>query len=76
MSTEEHPVSTHTPTEKELQFAREILSGVPDDDLRVHYLVGVLRSQLGMTENSRDDVSAEHMVRNCRAAILAYDERR
>lgn len=69
-------MSTHTPTEKDLEFAREILSHQPADDLYVHYLVGVLRSHLGMTENARQGVQAEQMVRNCRAAILAYDERR
>lgn len=73
MSAAEYPVSTYTPSERELQFAREILSGPPADDLYVHYLVGVLRSTLGMTENSQD-ATAEQMVRASRAAILAYDE--
>ena len=71
-------MSTYTPTDTELQFARDVLAGAPvldDRGLLTHYLVGMLRSQLGMTENSRNDVSAEQMVRNCRAAILAYDER-
>lgn len=70
-------MSTYTPTDGDLQFARKVLAGAPggDDGLLIYYLVGMLRELLGMTAGAPDDVSAEQMVRNCRAAILAYDER-
>lgn len=68
------PVPRITPSEADLEFARKVLDKCHDDFLP-HYLIGVIRAQVGMGDNPRERPAAE-MVRQVRAAIIAYDERR
>jgi hypothetical protein len=67
-------VSTYTPTDADLQFARNVLAGSHDDFLP-HYFIGVVRSLVGLGDNPGDRTDKE-MVRMIRAAFVAYDERR
>jgi hypothetical protein len=68
------PSDAYGPTEEGLAFARDVLSH-SDDELLTPYLIGVIRSLVGMGDNPRERPPAE-MVRMIRAALVAYDERR
>jgi hypothetical protein len=66
-------MSTYDPTDKQLEAARRRLAGL-DDSGAVAHTFGAVGGNLDAA--SLPNVDLADVIRECRAALAAYDERR